>query len=356
MEALRLIHIGLLMFLAYINSFRAVAIVFIVAGHCIPLFEWERTRWQDKLITSLISNGTVFFVFIAGFLFQHLSHKFKSRRYLKTKFQNVLLPYLIVSLPVIMARALGQRGIFDPTHSHHWPTVAQNVAWSLLTGNSQWQLWFIPMIVVFYVLAPPLLWIDRDGRFYYLLPILLAAAVCVHRPSDSDHIWHSCAYFLPVYLYGMWFSRHRDRVMAWHDRWLPALLILVMGLVWLEVGYLHRAGFIRSAAMFSTENGIVDTNALQKLLLCGAVLSILRRFGKVLDHKLNFLAHLSFGIYFLHMYFIKAYLHFVTRFVPHVASVWLYCVTVATVLVLSVCCLCLAKLVLGRHSRSLVGC
>ena len=182
------------MFLRYIHSFRALAIVSIVAAHCIALFDWKSIPWQRHLVLSLIPNGTLFFVFIAGFLFQHLSHKFEYRRYLKSKLQNVLIPYVIVSMPMIAAQALAQEGAFDPTYIHHWPTLAQNVGWSLLTGShTLLHLWFIPMIAIFYLLAPLLLWIDRDGRAYYLLPLLLTVTVCVHRPSDFDHIWQSCA-------------------------------------------------------------------------------------------------------------------------------------------------------------------
>lgn len=281
--------------------------------------------------------------------FQYLSHKFEYRRYLKGKLKSVVLPYVIFSLPVIGAKALATTGTFDPTYSHHWPTVAQHFAWLLLTGSHILRpFWFIPMIVMFYLLAPALLWIDRDGRFYYLLPLLLAVTVCVHRPNDLDHIWHSCAYCLPVYLFGMWFSRHRERVMAWHARWLPALLTLVAGLVWLEVWYLSRAGFIHSAAMFSSENGIVDTNALQKLLLCGVLLVILRRFGQVLDRKLSYLAEVSFAIYIVHMFGIHLIASAgINGYVSPVAWLWHYWLVVAVVVALCVCCLWLVKQVRG---------
>jgi len=89
------------MFLSYIHSLRAMAILSIVAFHCIGLFATEPLCWQEPLILSLASNGTMLFVFVAGFLFQHLSYKFEYRRYLKSKLQNVLLPYVFVSLPVI---------------------------------------------------------------------------------------------------------------------------------------------------------------------------------------------------------------------------------------------------------------
>jgi surface polysaccharide O-acyltransferase-like enzyme len=343
------------MFLRYIHSFRALAIVSIVAAHCMCLFDWGSIRLQRHLVMSLTSNGTMFFVFIAGFLFQHLSHKFEYRRYLKSKLQNVLLPYVIVSLPMIAVQALSQGGSFDPTYIHHWPTVAQNVAWSLLTGShTQFHLWFIPMIAIFYLLAPLLLWIDRDGRPYYLLPLLLTVTVCVHRPSDFDHIWQSCAYFLPVYLYGMWFSRHRERLLAWHDRWLPALFTLVAGLLCFQVGYLQRAGAILSAAMFSTENGIVDTDAFQKLLLCGILLVVLRRLGEGLHRKVRHLADASFGIYFLHMYFVKGCAQLLGRQASPGAGLWQYWLALAVVVTVCVGYPWLGKQVMSRLSRYVV--
>ena len=338
------------MFLRYIHSLRALAILSVVAAHCISLFDWGRIGWPYQLVVSVIPNCTVFFVFISGFLFQHQSHKFEYRRYLKSRFLNVVLPYVIVSLPMLAAQAVNQRGAFDPTCIHHWPTLAQNVAWSLLTGHHILiPFWFIPMLAVFYLLAPVLHWIDRDGRLYYLLPLLLAVTVCVHRPNDLDHILHSCAYFLPFYLYGMWFSRHRDRVLAWHDRWLPVLLTGVAGLVWLEV-VLQGAGYVKSAAMFSTENGVVDTNALQKLLLCGVLLVILERLGEGLHRKLRPLGDASFGIYFLHMYFIKGYARFVAQGTSPGAGLWRYWLAFAVVVTL-----CVGYPWFGKQVLSILG-
>jgi peptidoglycan/LPS O-acetylase OafA/YrhL len=210
------------------------------------------------------------------------------------------------------------------------------------------------MIAIFYVLAPLLLWIDRDGRAYYLLPLLLAVTVCVHRPSDFDNIWQSCAYFLPVYLYGMWFSRHHERLLAWHDRWLPALFALVAGLVWLEVGYLHQAGYISSASMFSTEHGIVDTNVLQKLLLCGVLLVVLRRLGEGLHRRLRPVADASFGIYFLHLYFVKGGAQLMGGQTSPGAGLWQYWLALAVVMTVCVGYPWLGTQVMSRLGRYVV--
>ena len=335
-----------------------MAIIFVVAGHCLSLFNWDGIL-SGGVLYSLMPNSTVFFVFIAGFLFQHLSGKFEYRDYIKKKSLNVLLPYLVLSLPVIIIRSLTHDGVFDPINLSHWPTFARTASWALLTGgHTMLQLWFIPMIALFYLVAPALLWVDRDGRFYRLLPVLLAVTTLVHRPSNTDHILQSCAYFLPVYIYGMWFSRHHERAMYWHGRWLAALLTLVTALTWLEVTFLKRAGFIASAAMFSTEHGTVDTNAVQKLLLCGVLLVILRRFGNVLRPQLSYLAEVSFGIFFLHGFFIKIlHLYLVSsRQVAPTGSFLLYGLAVTVTLALSTGCVWLARNLLGRYSRYVIGC
>ena len=343
------------MFLKYIHSFRAFAIISVVAAHCILLFDWGVKGWSFQLIQCLIPNCTVFFVFISGFLFQHLSHKFEFRRYLKSRTGNVLLPYVIVSLPMIAAQAVNRSGVFDPTYTHHWPTVIQNVGWSLLTGHHiMIPFWFIPMIAIFYMLAPVFLWIDRDERVYYLLPLLLTITLCVHRPSNLDHVWQSGAYFLPIYLFGMWFSRHRERLLAWHDRRLPVLLTAVVALVFLDVRLQH-AEYIRSAAMFSTENGVVDANGLLKLLLCGVILVILRRCGEGLHNMVKPVANASFGIYFLHMYFLKGIAHFHAPDTSPGAGLWRYWLSIAVIVTLCVGYPLFGKLVLRIFSRYVVG-
>jgi membrane-bound acyltransferase YfiQ involved in biofilm formation len=134
----------------------------------------------------------------------------------------------------------------------------------------------------------------------------------------------------------MWFSRNRERLMAWHDRWLPALFAVVAGLVWLEVGYLQQAGYIASAAMFSPEHGIVDINVLQKLLLCGVLLVVLRRLGEGLHRKLRPLADASFAIYFLHLYFVKVWAHFMGRQASPGAGLWQYWLALAVVVTVCV--------------------
>src|SRR5882762_3443553 len=83
-------------FLNYIHYFRGIAIIFVVGGHTYLTLSWNKGTSSQIFFDCLWQNGSVLFVFIAGFLFQHLSGKFEYKKYLKNKALNVVLPYLII--------------------------------------------------------------------------------------------------------------------------------------------------------------------------------------------------------------------------------------------------------------------
>ena len=102
-------------YLPYVHSFRAVAIVAVVGAHLDLV--WSAT-WGSRVAQSIIDNGTVLFVFIAGLLFQHRSTGFKYLRYLRTKLFNVIVPYFVSSLPALGFQYVRHLGIYSP-HAHH---------------------------------------------------------------------------------------------------------------------------------------------------------------------------------------------------------------------------------------------
>jgi peptidoglycan/LPS O-acetylase OafA/YrhL len=76
-------------FLPYIHNFRGIAILYIVAFHCWSSLGWGNHTLEKAVWNSLVVYGTVLFVFIAGFLFQHLNGRanrsFSYKTYLKKK-------------------------------------------------------------------------------------------------------------------------------------------------------------------------------------------------------------------------------------------------------------------------------
>ena len=109
-------------FLHFIHSFRGVAILFVVGGHI--LLDWKPGTVSEKILDAIFQNGTVLFVFIAGYLFQHLSGKYDTLDYWKKKVQYVLLPYILISTPAIILR-------FNPLDRFKLPRIerADSLQW-----------------------------------------------------------------------------------------------------------------------------------------------------------------------------------------------------------------------------------
>jgi surface polysaccharide O-acyltransferase-like enzyme len=344
------------MFLRYIHNFRGAAILLVAAAHCVALFDWEGQRWAENLLRSVSQASTILFVFVAGFLFQYLSGRFEYRRYLKSKLQNVISPYFFCSIPILVTQMVLERGTFDPARGFDFPTLAHNIAWNYLTGYHLLPYWFVPMISVCYLLAPLLVWMDRAQYPYWLLPGLLLVTVLVHRPVNFTHVWHSCAYFIPIYIFGMWSSRNKDRIMPWIQEALWPLTLVAVALTLFEVFVLGRGGAIHSHRLFSPENGVVGTNAIQKIFMCWVVMGWLDRFDEVIGDRFDLLARLSFGVFFVHMYFVQAY----TRLLPvgdyPIGGFLPYLLSSAIVIGLSVGSLLVAKKILGKWSKMVVGC
>ena len=107
--------------LHFIDYFRAIAIVLIVAGHCIFWGKPQGIIRQTNLY--LFTGGTFLFVFIAGFLFQYLSYKFEYKSYLIKKWNNVVLPYIITLIPVVIFATFTLKDVNNPLYNnafHHY--------------------------------------------------------------------------------------------------------------------------------------------------------------------------------------------------------------------------------------------
>ena len=72
--------------LNYINVFRGLAILLIVAGHTMQF--GEIGSLTQKLSVEIFAGGTALFIFISGFLFQHLSGKYEFKNYMSKKWTN----------------------------------------------------------------------------------------------------------------------------------------------------------------------------------------------------------------------------------------------------------------------------
>ena len=348
-------------FLSYIHSFRGAAILAVVATHVTDLLTWNKDQpLTEHLSYSIFQNGTVLFLFIAGLLFQYLSGRFRYSKYITGKLRNVILPYIIISIPVIVYDYLLHAGIFAPGYPRRFDNPILHIAWSYLSAAQMpVPFWFIPVIFILQVLAPLLLAVDRRPRLYWIILPLTVSAMFCHRPADLTHIWHAFIYFAPAYIAGMWCSRYRESIIAGIAQWRLPLWGIAAALVVIEVFVLGRGGAIFCRAPFSMEAGILDLNLPLKLLVSFLLVELLYRYDDVCRNKFSYLADTSFGIFFLHKYIIGFFDRVILPLagISHInGSIWAFLVLVPLVTGLSVALVALFRLVLGKRSRLVIGC
>ncbi|HYE50479.1 MAG TPA: acyltransferase [Azospirillaceae bacterium] len=346
------------MFLGYIHLLRGVAILLIVATHCLPILDWTGAWQTFRVLDILTTNGTVMFVFISGFLFQHLSSRFEFRHYLSTKFRYVILPYLVVSIPAIAFRMAAKsdiKGLTDAFYEQVNPVL--QVLWFLVTGAHLGPMWFIPVIGLIYLLAPLLVRLDRDARVYWALPALLVAASFVHRPADNANPLHALVHLLPVYMAGMFASRYKERLMPLLDRSLWPLAGLWAALCVGHFLWVDYTGIIYVQQFLGAGSEAVEWTYFQKLVLMAVLIAAFRRWERHIPAKaFDDLATFSFSIYFLHGYLTLTASRLVLWEGYHVPGN----VPVFLLLTLVVTVACIAfvkavKAVTGARSRLLVG-
>ncbi|MGQ0574129.1 MAG: acyltransferase family protein [Pseudonocardia sp.] len=290
------------MYLRYVHSFRAVAIVIIVAGHALVALTWpEPSRTRDVLL-DLLDNGTVLFVFIAGFLFHHLAARYEYRDYLRKKLLNVIVPYVLVSIPAVLytVRFTDLEGKYPQLAG---TSPLYQAGWLLVKGGAtfNYSLWFVPMIALFYLAAPLLIRFVHHPRLYLVLVVLIPLSMLMHR-SDELNTLAIALYFLPAYLAGMWASQYRDRLEPALDRYWGPLGLIFLAAVAVNVVLATHHGNYYGAHPFSQEHGLIDWMFAQKLLLCFTLLALLRRLDTLVAERLRFLGDVSFTVFFVHGY------------------------------------------------------
>ena len=334
----------------HIHVFRGIAIMLIVCAHTLPSLDWTGNPLLGRFLDSIANQSSIMFFFIAGYLFQHLSGRFDFRRYMQQKLRTVIVPYLILSIPalIVFTQLTRRTGLWSGFYDM---PVWEQVFFFLITGKHLAPLWFVPTITLFYLAAPLFLYVDRKfvRGYWAILPLLVLSAY-IGRGGQLGPL-NFAGYLLPVYLLGMAFSHYKDAAAGLVRRYAPLLVgVLLMA----------GAGFVLEWP--SPPYWQMPMKVSMTLLLTVLLLRYARRFG----NRLDYVAEVSFGIFFIHAYFISAI---------KVATVYLlegriytgegeggipgnlftFGVYAGTVLALSVVTLWVAKRLLGNRSRMFVG-
>lgn len=337
-------------FQQHIHVFRGIAIILIVCAHTVPSLDWTANPVLGKMIDAAANESSMFFFFIAGYLFQYLSGRFSFDRYLSQKLKTVILPYLILSVPaLIIFTMLTQR-------TGMWPWFYNLPVWGqvglfLATGKHLAPLWFVPTITLFYLAAPIFLFIDRKFRVgYWLIVPLLCLSAYMGRGGQLGPL-NFALYLLPVYMLGMVFCHYRVRAVELVARWSP-LLVMIAGLA------------IAGIALEWSEPP--HWQVLLKIPMVLLMTLWLWKYHHLFGKRLDFIAEVSFGIFFIHAYFI-AFIKSI-MFLLVTGSIYkgqgaeiipgnplTFVAYAGTVLAISVTVIWLVKRLLGSRSRMFIG-
>lgn len=342
-------------FLNYIHLFRGLSILFIVIGHFIHLFSWEINPFFEKLMFNFIKNGTVMFIIISGFLFQYLSSKFNYKQFIFKKIKFIFLPYLISSTPFLgyffLTRFLKQS---EPTL-----ILFKKVFLYILIGNHLNSYWYIPMIVLVFLISPIILQVVNWKHFTKILPFLLLGSSIIHRPWNSSNPFHSLLYFLPVFMFGMIMCKFRKNVMSMLNNNILFVWIGFVVLLLIQTCFYEISGNIHIHALRDVFSVPVDVLLFQKIFLTLLFFHYLQLAKEKSQKILSFFADISFGIFFLHPYI---FYHFDQIFedgffeVNSTLTFFLSWVIIIGLVVTTSLLVVLCKKILGNKSKFIIGC
>lgn len=357
--------------IAYIEYFRAVAILLIIAGHTYAV-SWThfvdedpqtRVTWLN-VIPALITGGTAYFVFISGFLYRQVFYgRVAYGTFMRKKALYVGLPYLVLATPLALAEIwLGpfsvtavKEGVAYP-HSYFVDFI---VLFS--TGRMVTAYWYIPFIFLVF-LASPLF--DRfielsKGWRAAVLAAFIAIAFWVVRPVDNLNPVQCFFYFVNFYMFGILFCEYRKPIMDFISRpiVIVGLAAVILAIASVQAMIMHFPGNLERHP--SDGLGFVGFDAMlvQKyvgiLLFCG----LLTYVGGWLKGPLSFIADISFGLFFVHGVVIAVLMRLPAPLSPHVGEpvtdLAIYSVLVISI---SVVVVVIAKYITGKYSRYIIGC
>lgn len=357
--------------LNYINVFRGLAILLILAGHTMQIGA------KDSIINNISyeiwTGGTALFIFISGFLFQHLSNKFEYKNYLKKKWTNVIVPYILTAVPGIILCFCLPKLYGNPFDGLN-PILQIGVF--LTTGRvHNVPVWFIPMIIIFFIFSGLLLYLEKKNFLYKLLPLLFIITIVIPR-SDIEpdwlinldywhkylaYVWYiinGFIHFSSMYILGMYLSKNKDKIDILYDKRLLFIILMIITAI-VDIYLNHKNIYL---------NGTIS-----KIFLTLTILGYLKHYDDKIKSKekinklLDIIAKYSFGLFFIHWYYVFAFNRLfsipkvlpVNNIVQLVTSSGIACLRYLFVLTMSFLTLYLIKKLLNKfrieNTRTFIG-
>lgn len=293
-----------------ISIIRGIAMLMVIACHlCEELSTGMSGGKADFFwrFGNYCANGVQIFLFISGYLYAGKDRYFGLRgeriTFLGKSFAKILFPYYVYSFLVIL-----------PVYARLQPDAltASSVAGLLLTSDTikgVHHLWFIPYILVCYVLTPALYDIRTYAREKGISALKVVVLLCV---GTEVYCYFFSSFFIPEWIcvYGIgyfWQDLCREaREKGWGK---PALFVLFAATLATNV-FRYLARYIMEEPLDTCLGGETVTRICNwsQVLFAGIFFMILHRkmkIGDLADKVIAFSDKYSYTIYLAHMIYIK---------------------------------------------------
>lgn len=340
--------------LVHFDYFRGITILLVVASHSYGA--WRRDSVPEIVAANLVTGATALFVFISGFFFHYAFHRsFDYGRFMRKKVLAVYVPYLVLTLACFATMVALRGEISFPLELPGGPW-AENVEAgfiNILTGRSLTAYWYVPFIMVMFLLSPLFLrFIEaRPWTRVGLVLGFLVLAAFVGRPTLNLNPLHNGLYLVGFYLLGISYSMHRTRVDGWIRRvpvpvlWGGVLVVALGSGLAGQVGNLHKT--------FPWEASPLDWMVPLKLVTIAALLATCLAIAQLSLGALTYLAECSFALFFIHPWLILPVGSVLPASIADDATGAV--VGFVVILAVSLAAIQVVKRVLGDRSRWVIG-
>lgn len=224
---------------------------------------------------------------------------------------------------------------------------------NFIYGKALFSFWYMPVLLVLYLLTPPLFTIIKNRNLHWLIfPIVLMPLVTSRFWPEM--VWTNFAYFTGVYMVGLYAGANYPEIINKLDSNVLALFniaiitTLILGLMFIYKIDKWQFISLRESVWY-----------IQKLAFAGLILVFSKRYIEKIPAFIYTLGNYAFPIFFMHAYFMSAAYVLLRWSAFQITNYFVLAVScIALVILVILLCLIISKacqLIFKRRSRQLIG-
>ncbi|WP_394340941.1 acyltransferase family protein [Pleomorphovibrio marinus] len=338
-------------FLTEVHYFRAFAIINVILVHTWRIPESVADSRSLLIVNSLrelfFHGSTLYFLFISGFLFYYLLPKFSTKKYFKSKFKNVISPYVFWTIISFITLTL----LIEPGKLFLTPVLWLNDLFeTILSGEAQTPYWYIPFICIVFFISPFVLLIPE--KIFEVLTALLCFIPLLGTRTGTDLTFYQFLYFIPTYFLGMCVAKNYQRTLALMHKYIYHLIAIA---VFASIAIITVHYFDLTLLRVNLKEGLYF---IQKTALTFVFLYLFYKLRDIKIPSFGYFAKYSFPLFFTHYLFSSQLIYPFFKLLPLnnlqslITASLLYAIMFPFVNLL----LCiLLKKIMGNSSKPLLG-